>query len=54
MPRIVGGVLAAESRRLLERWLAEHAGEPQAAYVAQLLGLVKSPAHGTRGAERAA
>ena len=53
MPRIVGGVLAAESRRLFERWLAAHAGEPQAAYVEQLLGLVKSREHGTRAAERA-
>jgi HAD superfamily hydrolase (TIGR01549 family) len=52
MPRIVGGVLAAESRRLFERWLAEHGGERQAAYVEQLLGLVKGPEHGTRRAER--
>lgn len=53
MPRIVGDVLAAESRRLLERWLDAHAGEPQAAYVEQLLGLVKGGAHGTRRGPRA-
>ena len=41
MPRIVGGVLAAESRRLFERWFAEHEGEPQAAYVGQLLALTE-------------
>jgi HAD superfamily hydrolase (TIGR01509 family) len=41
MPRIVGGVMAAESRRLFERWHAEHAGEPQAAYVGQLLALTE-------------
>ena len=39
MPRIVGGVLAAESRRLFERWLGTHAGTPDAAYVEQLLAL---------------
>jgi tRNA(Arg) A34 adenosine deaminase TadA len=38
MPRIVGDVLAAESRALFEQWYAEHEGEPQAAYVGQLLG----------------
>jgi HAD superfamily hydrolase (TIGR01509 family) len=37
MPRIVGGVLAAESRALFERWMDAHRGEPQAAYVEQLL-----------------
>jgi hypothetical protein len=37
MPRIVGGVLAAESRTLFERWLDMHRGEPQAAFVEQLL-----------------
>jgi tRNA(Arg) A34 adenosine deaminase TadA len=41
MPRIVGGVLAAESRRLFERWYAEHEGEPQADYVRQLLALTE-------------
>jgi tRNA(Arg) A34 adenosine deaminase TadA len=39
MPRIVGGVLAGEARALFERWHAEHRGEPQAAYVEQLLAL---------------
>ena len=48
MPRIVGEVLAAESRRLFERWLEAHRGEPQAAYVEQLLGLVKGGEAGTR------
>jgi HAD superfamily hydrolase (TIGR01509 family) len=48
MPRIVGDVLAGESRRLFERWLDAHRGEPQAAYVEQLLGLVKGGEHGTR------
>ena len=37
MPRIVGGVLAAESRALFERWMDRHRGEPQAAFVEQLL-----------------
>jgi HAD superfamily hydrolase (TIGR01509 family) len=41
MPRIVGGVLAAESRALFERWHRAHAGEPQAAYVEQLLALTE-------------
>lgn len=39
MPRIVGDVLAAESRALFERWLEEHEGEEQAKYVEQLLAL---------------
>jgi tRNA(adenine34) deaminase len=39
MPRIVGGVLADESRALFERWLAQHEGEEQAEYVEQLLEL---------------
>ncbi|MFL5577046.1 MAG: HAD-IA family hydrolase [Gemmatimonadaceae bacterium] len=39
MPRIVGDVLAAESRALCEQWYAEHRGEEQAAYVGQLLTL---------------
>jgi HAD superfamily hydrolase (TIGR01549 family) len=39
MPRIVGDVLAAESRALFERWLAQNADSPQAAYVKQLLAL---------------
>jgi HAD superfamily hydrolase (TIGR01509 family) len=37
MPRMVGGILAAESRTLFERWLEEHEGEEQAEYVEQLL-----------------
>lgn len=37
MPRIVGDVLAAESRELFAEWYAERASEPQAAYVGQLL-----------------
>jgi HAD superfamily hydrolase (TIGR01509 family) len=52
MPRIVGNVLAGESRRLFERWLAGHGDTPQAAYVRQLLGLVTSEAHGTRARAR--
>ncbi|GJG86175.1 hypothetical protein tb265_13560 [Gemmatimonadetes bacterium T265] len=44
MPRIVGGVLEDESRRLFERWLDQHRGEPQAAYVEQLLALVREEA----------
>ncbi len=40
MPRIVGRVLADESRTLFERWLGEHRGEPRAAYVEQLLARV--------------
>jgi beta-phosphoglucomutase-like phosphatase (HAD superfamily)/tRNA(Arg) A34 adenosine deaminase TadA len=39
MPRIVGDVLAAESRALFERWLAQNADSPQATYVKQLLAL---------------
>ena len=39
MPRIVGDILAAESRRLFERWLERNRGTPQAAYVEQLLAL---------------
>ncbi len=39
MPRIVGEVLADESRRLFERWLERHRGEPQARYVEQLLAI---------------
>jgi hypothetical protein len=54
MPRIVGDVCAAESRRLFERWLAANGGTPQAAYVEQLLGLVAGEAQGTRAAPRGA
>jgi HAD superfamily hydrolase (TIGR01509 family) len=38
MPRIVGDVLPAESRKRFELWLARNAHSPQAAYVKQLLG----------------
>ena len=44
MPRIVGRVLADESRQLFERWLDQHRGEPQAAYVEQLLARVADEA----------
>ena len=37
MPRIVGDVLANESRALFEQWLEQNADTPQAAYVKQLL-----------------
>ncbi|MDQ3440524.1 MAG: deaminase, partial [Planctomycetota bacterium] len=37
MPRILGDVLADESRKLFEEWLARNADSPQAAYVKQLL-----------------
>jgi tRNA(Arg) A34 adenosine deaminase TadA len=51
MPRVVGGVCAGESRRLFERWLEANAGTPQAAYVEQLLALVKDDAReGARAA----
>jgi tRNA(Arg) A34 adenosine deaminase TadA len=36
-PRIVGDVLADESRALFEQWLVRHADSKQAAYVKQLL-----------------
>src|SRR2546423_8486746 len=40
MPRIVGDVLARESRELFERWLREgHVNPQQRAYVEQLLEL---------------
>lgn len=39
MPKIVGDVLAAESRRLFEQWLEQNGDTPQAAYVKQLLTL---------------
>ncbi len=39
MPRIVGDVLADESRALFEQWMEKNAGTPQAAYVEQLLAL---------------
>jgi tRNA(Arg) A34 adenosine deaminase TadA len=42
MPRVIGDVLAAESRALLERWLAEHANPQQAPYIEQLLATTSS------------
>jgi len=39
MPRIVGDVLAAESRALFERWLERNRGSEQAKFVEQLLAL---------------
>ncbi len=39
MPRIVGDVLAGDSRKLFEQWLEQNAQTPQAAYVKQLLAL---------------
>ena len=44
MPRIVGGLLAAESRALFAEWYAEHEGEPQASYVGQLLAATEDEA----------
>ncbi len=41
MPRIVGGILADESRALFEDWLASGPPEAQAAYGRQLLGKAK-------------
>jgi tRNA(Arg) A34 adenosine deaminase TadA len=37
MPRIVGDVLAGESRRLFEQWLERNRGTEQARFVEQLL-----------------
>ncbi len=39
MPRIVGDVLAEESRALFEEWLSAHGDTPQASFVKQLLAL---------------
>jgi len=47
MPRIIGDVLAGESRRLFERWLERHRETPQAAYVEQLLALQPDGGGGT-------
>jgi HAD superfamily hydrolase (TIGR01509 family) len=42
MPRIVGGVLARESRKLFEQWLAKNGNNPQqVAFVRQLLALTE-------------
>jgi HAD superfamily hydrolase (TIGR01509 family) len=55
MPRIVGGVLAEESRALFEEWYAAHEGEPQAEYVGQLLAATAGDPGGvTAGAVGAA
>lgn len=37
MPRIVGGILAGESRKLFEEWLARHGEGAPARYIRQLL-----------------
>ena len=37
MPRIVGGVLAGESRALLEEWMRSNGNPEQRPYVEQLL-----------------
>jgi tRNA(adenine34) deaminase len=42
MPRILGDVLANESRTLFEQWLELNADSPQAAYVKQLLARTTS------------
>ncbi len=39
MPRIIGDVLADESRGLFKQWYSKNSGSPQAAYVQQLLKL---------------
>jgi tRNA(adenine34) deaminase len=44
MPRIVGGVMGAEARRLFERWLPTISDPAQMAYVRQLLALTKGAA----------
>jgi hypothetical protein len=49
MPRIVGDVLADESRALFEAWYAEHRDEPQAAYIGELLKLTGAGAPGRSG-----
>ena len=47
MPRIIGDVLADESRRLFEQWLERNADTPQAAYVKQLLAMNARAAGGS-------
>jgi tRNA(Arg) A34 adenosine deaminase TadA/ADP-ribose pyrophosphatase YjhB (NUDIX family) len=42
-PRITGGVLAAESRALFERYVHDREGVPEAAYAEQLLSLTRAP-----------
>ncbi|MDB5033487.1 MAG: HAD-superfamily hydrolase, subfamily variant 3 [Chlorobi bacterium] len=39
MPRIIGDILAGESRALFEEWLAANGGSDQAPYIRQLLSL---------------
>jgi hypothetical protein len=39
MPRFIGGIMAAESRVLLERWLKTNPDSGQRPYVEQLLRL---------------
>lgn len=44
MPRIVGGILARESRRLFEEWMKKPGRNPeQTKFVEQLLGMTQSP-----------
>jgi HAD superfamily hydrolase (TIGR01509 family) len=54
MPRIVGDVLADESRALFEAWYAEHRDEPQAAYIGELLKLTGAGAPGDPARAKAA
>jgi tRNA(Arg) A34 adenosine deaminase TadA len=42
MPRIIGDVLAGESRTLFERWLEQNRGTEQAKFVEQLLALTSN------------
>jgi nucleoside triphosphatase len=42
-PRITGGVLAAESRALFEKYVCGREGTPEAAYGEQLLSLTRAP-----------
>ncbi|MEO5929680.1 MAG: hypothetical protein ABIR47_07095 [Candidatus Kapaibacterium sp.] len=39
MPRIIGDILAGESRALFKEWLAANAESDQAPYIRQLLSL---------------
>jgi len=41
-PEIIGGILAQESKALLEEWLEQNKGTKQAEFVEQLLVLVKT------------
>jgi len=52
MPRIVGDVLARESRELFEQWLAKPGNSPQqVAFVKQLLALTGGEGGGSRAGE---